>query len=458
MKKIVFCLLALMMTGVSASACFAVIAGRGTTVDGSVMLAHDEDDSGEQMLNVYQVARGAVGDNVKYTWWEFPGMKVADAFMNEYGVACASDGCPSREDVKDYTDGGVLYEVRTLIAQKAHSAREAVQLVGQLVTARGYADSGRTYVVADCKEGWIISVVRGRHWVAQRIPDDKVMALPNNYIIDQIDLSDTDNFAGSPDLAEYAQKRGWWNPADGPFSFKKAYTDPKFYTRPSNVNRHQHALEILTGKAYEPNPDSFEFCVTPKQKVTKELLMDVLACHFAAEPDKNGQHISGICTSVDILAMIFQLRSNMPVEIGAMAWVAAGHPCVEAFLPWYSGMTQSPKGFCRYATAKEAIDKHFTDVKDKQKNYPDAMAWNFTDRWKAVTANYNALIAGIKQQNQKFQQKWFNNQTKFEASLKKFYDAKTGKITNRKGLETALNAYTAKAYKEYLGIIKKEKR
>ncbi|MBQ2483169.1 MAG: hypothetical protein II511_05580, partial [Bacteroidales bacterium] len=38
--------------------CFAIIAGKATTVDGSVLFGHNEDDSGEQMLNVYIAPEG----------------------------------------------------------------------------------------------------------------------------------------------------------------------------------------------------------------------------------------------------------------------------------------------------------------------------------------------------------------------------------------------------------------
>ena len=115
--------------------CFCVIAGRNTTVDGSVMLAHNEDDSGEMMLNMYAVPR--LNGNNAYLWGEFPGTSVCDHFLNEWGVAIASDGCPSREDREDVTDGGVLYEVRLTVAQRAHSAREAVKIIGHLVETRG---------------------------------------------------------------------------------------------------------------------------------------------------------------------------------------------------------------------------------------------------------------------------------------------------------------------------------
>ena len=63
--------------------CFAVLAGKNATVDGSVLLAHNEDDTGEQMLNIYTVPRNAEKGTNKYIWIEFPGMDVADAALNE---------------------------------------------------------------------------------------------------------------------------------------------------------------------------------------------------------------------------------------------------------------------------------------------------------------------------------------------------------------------------------------
>ena len=64
--------------------CFAIIAGRNATADGSVLFAHNEDDGGEQMLNVYISPKGLklVSDKSvpatekrrsnKFLWFEFP--------------------------------------------------------------------------------------------------------------------------------------------------------------------------------------------------------------------------------------------------------------------------------------------------------------------------------------------------------------------------------------------------
>ena len=37
--------------------CFSMLVGKNASVDGSVMFAHNEDDSGEQLVNYYKVQR-----------------------------------------------------------------------------------------------------------------------------------------------------------------------------------------------------------------------------------------------------------------------------------------------------------------------------------------------------------------------------------------------------------------
>ena len=439
--------------------CFAVLAGKGATTDGSVLLAHNEDDSGEQMLNIYNVPRNSMGENNKYIWVEFPGMEVSDAYLNEYGVAVASDGCNSREDREDCTDGGVLYEVRTLIAQQARSARHAAELIGKIVQERGYKGSGRTYVVADCNEGWVVAVVRGRHWLAQRVPDNKVMTIPNYYCIGEVDLSDTANFMGSPDIISYAIERGWYNPAtDGKFLFRKAYSHPNYYNYDRNYVRHMSAMNYLTGEEYSTNPDEYPFAVTPNRKVAIGDMMQILTSHgdnveVKIGGNRKGGHPVCICTDVTVTSTIFQLRNWLPVEIGAVMWATAASPCAEVYIPWYCGMTKSPDGFQRFSTAAEALEKHMSDSKDKRKNYPDAIAWKFVDRWHNVLEDYGGRIAAVQQKNAPFQQKLFKGQMKLEKSLRKFWDAGTLEVSKPAQLQEALNNYTAEAYREYYKVM-----
>ena len=353
--------------------CFSVIAGRAATVDGSVLMAHNEDESGEQMLNLYVMP--ASKQNLRYIWCEFPGMEVADVFMNQFGVSIASNGCPSREDKGEFTGKGVLYEVRVAVAKYAHSAREAVAIIGSMVETFGYQGSGRSYIVADPMEGWVVSVVKGKHWVAQRVPDDQVMTIPNYFVIGAVDMEDEENFACCEDLVEYARERGWYDPAkDGEFNFARAYASEKSLTSDYNTVRHREAWMYFFGSE-RPG----EFASVPMKKISLRDMMNVMSLHEYPTPD--GHLVNSICQDNTVLSSIFQLRGAMGYDLGCVMWNAMGHPCCEVYVPWYAGITQAPKGLGRYATAVEAEKKHFTDAKDKRKNYPDHFYWKHVDSW-----------------------------------------------------------------------------
>lgn len=389
--------------------CFSVIAGRDATVDGSVLMAHNEDDHGEQMLNIYVVP--ASEKNLRYIWCEFPGMEVADVFMNQFGVSVASNGCPSREDKGELTGDGVLYEIRTSIARYARTAREAVMIVGTMVETFGYRGSGRSYIVADPTEGWVISVVKGKHWVAQRVPDDKVMTIPNYYVIEDVDLDDEENFAGSEDIIDYAISRGWYDPAkDGAFSFARAYASEKSLASDNNQSRHREAWNYFFGTE-RPG----EFASIPRKKVSLRDMMNVLSLHETI--DAEGHLVNSICNDNTVLSSIFQLRPWMEFDTGCVMWNAMGHPCCQTFVPWYAGITQAPPQLGRFKTWQEAEKKHMTDAKDKRKNYPDHFYWKFADGWD-VTHDPSVEQREILRERKKFEKE---SPKDYNAFIRKFY-------------------------------------
>ena len=339
--------------------CFGIIVGRKASTDGYVYLGHNEDQGGEQMLNIYNVP--ATDSTLANLWFEFPGSATGDCFVNEYGVSIASDRCPSRETK---ATGSVLYEVRHAVAAKSRSAREGVKIIGEMVEKYGYNDTGRSYLIADRYEGWVCSVVRGRHWVAQRVPDDEIMTIPNYYVIGEIDLSDTLNFLGSKDLVKYARRRGWYRPRrDGAFNFRLAYSEPEALGNQHNLARHALAQERFFGNAIlgKDTPLSRK----PMHKFHRRDLSQLLT----EPPIRNGN---------TVLTTIFTMNPAFPARRGTVIWVGYPNQAAADQSQW-TPFTRVPESCHRFPTAAEALEKHFTDVGNYRERWPDHFYWHYTD-------------------------------------------------------------------------------
>ena len=153
-----------------------VIAGAEATTDGCVYLAHNTNLDGRQMLNIYNVPAGE--DRCASLWFEFPGEAASDSYMNEYGVCLASVG-PRPWGSRATKEK--IYSVRTAVARKAHSAAQAVEIISRMTDSLRVKDPGRTYLVADQREGWICEVKKGGQIDARRVPDDGIVYVPEEY-------------------------------------------------------------------------------------------------------------------------------------------------------------------------------------------------------------------------------------------------------------------------------------
>jgi len=397
-----------------ANNCFSIIAGKAATTDGSVLFGHNEDEGGLQLLSMNVGGNGI--------WGEFPGNTVADCFINANGVCIASDGCQSREDSLDISNGGVVYELRFRVWQEATSARDAIRIIAREIATYGYRASGRTYAVADPNEGWLVCVVKGRHWVAQRVPDDMVASIPNYYTIGKVNLEDTANFMGSKDLVEYAIARGWYNPeTDGEFNFRKVYAKPEVLVSSHNLPRHEKVMNAL-GHDYDPN--NVPFAVKADRKLDVAAMRRLLGSH--SEPHTDGSHPHNVCAHDTNLSAIFQLRGWLPLPVGCIFWACPGKVCAEVHVPWYLGMTRSPQGFHRFETVEEAIEKHFSDAfkpidgKGLRERYPDALYWRFEDRWAKLNSDYSNLIGERSKHVEELQQQIFESQAQFDKEIRHF--------------------------------------
>jgi len=418
-----------------AGACFAVIVGREASVDGSVLVGHNEENRGRQIVNFRRIParqydegaevslhRGGTLPQVRRTaallWSEIPGLEFSDAYLNEWGVAIVSDACPTREDdyetlvrAGEIRDGGIGYMLRRLVAERAQSARDGVRIAGQLMERFGYVHSGRTYVIADPGEAWLFAAVRGRHWVAQRVPDDGVVVLPNVHIIDRVDLGDADNFLGSSDLVEYAARRGWFDPnGKEPFSFSKAYAA---LGAPQIDPRRWQGQQLVRGIRDEAPPgEPLPFAVKPSSG-RKLSVADVAAILR----DRSGP--IPLFKQDTQESAVFQLRAGLPAAIGCVWWRTTARPDVGVYTPWYLGITETPEGYYRPGRVEDVlhVDYHFAPPPDTWDHDPESAWWTFYGLQEWVDRDYRARAPAVQAEWREFERRLFARQDSLEKDL-----------------------------------------
>ncbi|MBQ4469239.1 MAG: C69 family dipeptidase [Synergistaceae bacterium] len=379
----------LLMKVTSARACMTILVGRNASATGEVLVAHNEDAPGRYTMQTHLVhkVRRHQGSTIKFEpgmstlelnetrtsllWSEAktynpdnPGPSFCDLYVNGNGVVICSNNCAdSREDNPELLDGGIGYGLRRLVAEKAHTAKEALEIACALVDRYGYASSGRSYAFADLEEIYVMQIVHGKHYAIQRVPDDEVAVIPNHYTIHEPDSK----AHGYRELVDYAVSRGWFDKNSGStFDFAKIYQAPDSYGLDKNTHRHVRAFEILLdmdlsgllNQAWETLP----FSIKPAHRVNLAMLKKILRTHFeGTSSDNSGGNTPHfmkpltVCNIDTLESTIIQIR-RIPERI--ILHKALGRPCFSPYLAWYYGILAGPEGY-EDKEADQSLAEHF---------------------------------------------------------------------------------------------------
>ena len=407
--------------------CYTVVVGKKASKTGTVLIGHNEDDWGNKIVNLFkvnasgntesreiQLHRGGTikqdGKTNSYILIETTTEEFGDVYLNDHGVFICSNACPSKEDK---AKGLLGYELRRIIAEKAKSAKEGVKIAGKLISKYGYASSGRTYCIADTSEAWLLAVVKGKHWVAQRVPDDKVAIVPNYYTIESVNLKDTSNFLGSKDIIKYAIKRKWYNPKSGePFSFRKAYGSYASLYSIGNIPRHWAGINLLSKKKFPYNTE-LPFSFEPEKKVSKLDIHKVLSYHYEwtdfetnykIHKNPHNNIVNRICNAGTKFSVIAELQSGKPIDYGCVLWFHPMNPCIHPGVPIFFGIKKFPKEY-QSAPYTTAMKQHFDKQKNTFENNPKHAYSVFSKLTNIVNTDYQQNITSVNQFKNNFENK-----------------------------------------------------
>jgi dipeptidase len=413
--------------------CFTILVGKNASADGSVFIAHNEDDLNDHnFVDLHKVPRiqhqggekqlflnntdslDEVAETFGYFW--ITGSKYAEEqYLNEWGVAITSNSSQSK--VLN-GNGRIDHNLRRIVIERARTAREAVKIAGMIVEKFGYASSGRIYSIADPNEAWIFEVANGKHWIARRVPDNEVAIIPNYYVIDEFHKADTTNFLSSPDIIDYAATNGWYDPQNGTsFNFRRVYCHKNRLDAVWNIGRKWVILNQLAEQRYDFHAD-FPFSIKPKHKVDIQTLIEALQNHyeniaFEQDPSLNygsPHHRTGlgvndtlsVCNLYNDYSCITQLRSWLPPEIGNIMWIAPRYPCIQPFIPWYYGINGISSDYEK-ATFKEALENYNNKNRNYIELYPSHSCWVFDDFANKVDRCYGKELKSLREWKGKFQ-------------------------------------------------------
>ena len=345
----------------NASACSTVIVGKDVSATGNILVGHNEDNGGRILTAQYWVpaATHKKGEMIKFEeaaasipqvektfgffWSEtyYPaGDSFSDGFVNENGVAIVTNNCNNTfEEKNPVVDGGVGYGIRRLMAERATSARHAIDIAIDLLGKYGYFAEGRTYTVADPKEAWQIAIHQGNTWVARRVQDNEIVYIPNNFMMDKVDATDTKNVIVAPGMIERAIKNGRYKPAKegvySDFNYRVAVAPAERRSADYNSSRNNLAWKKITGKNIT-DPEKFPYSAVATKKWTVNDVKDLLRTHEhdILKQDAQWTHTNslGICRATTHESEVFEMNAN-PLLIAG--YRALARPCESPYIPFF---------------------------------------------------------------------------------------------------------------------------
>ncbi|MBU1026455.1 MAG: C69 family dipeptidase [Candidatus Margulisbacteria bacterium] len=331
MKKALILLVSLSIFISPISACTTMIVGKDASTDGSVIVAHSDDDElFDQRLiyvpamdhdkgskrPVYYDPASLGGPNVRYvgssrgpgyvdksrpetkplgyieqvphTYAYFDGNY---AVMNEHQLIFGE--CTNGAKFQPTPEAGRIFysaELSRVAAERCTTAREAIVLMGKLMKEHGYYATGETLLVGDTKEAWVMEMCavpnqEGGIWAAKRVPDDEFFVAANEFRIREIDPDDPD-LMYSEDLFKVLEDLGWWDPKQGKLDWLEAISVGEYNHPYYSLRRVWRVMSKVKPSAnFSPWVEdgftrAYPFSVKPDNKLSAQDVMNLYRDHY----------------------------------------------------------------------------------------------------------------------------------------------------------------------------------
>ena len=395
---IIFCLCAQ-----SVFACTIFAVGKKASDDGSTMISHTCDSTGDD-LRLWMIPSMPAGTERDIVldgragadYSQFPEVKdygtrgmelgtiVAEkdtnryihamySFMNDKGLAMGESTCSINGNIEQgakvraaYREyDGIIdcYMIQDAALENCSTAREAVEFMGKLIDEYGWNGSPECINICDGNEAWIMECYGAHVWVAFRLPEDAVFVAANRARINFFVEDDPENYLYAPDLKNFVAKYNLWDGTDWS-TFIPCWTFAPYGYRPYSTRREWRAMSLLNpelGATLDPeeqNPDTAWPCyIIPSEPVSVQTIYEICGDYYAgteydiSESIWGGQFGDALNCAQDFsqrainsyrctYVQIANVKAWLPEEARCLVWYGCGASDTNFLTPLFGSMTE----------------------------------------------------------------------------------------------------------------------
>ena len=341
--------------------------------------------------------------------WGSAGFNTAGVGMSSTETIFSSDKALSFDP---YVEHGLAENCTyNIVLPYIHTAREGVERLGKLIEKYGSAE-GFGIGFIDKDEIWYLENACGHHWLACRMPKDQYFVTGNQSRYRDYNPNDKENFMASPQLIEFAEKHGLYDPKKGKFDFHEAYARDEKVDTTYNYPRVWGLQQMFSpGIKNDVTKNTFPVFAKADKKISIQDLRKAFRFHYDNTEHDPYLHSNGkepyrpVSIYRTTQTHIIQVRSWLPKEIGCITYVAFGMADLGVFIPLYQGVHELPKEYTMVASG----------------NCDDTSAyWAFRKVSTLAMLDYNAFAPIVKEKYAKFEAECDERQKHVEKLYQKY--------------------------------------
>ena len=254
-------------------------------------------------------------------------------------------------------EGGICeVSLNSVILMQAETARDGVEKLAAIIDEYGSGECN-SITISDANEVWDFETLTGHQYVAVRMPKDKVSVNPNMVVMNEIDISDTENVVASPELISMPFKNNIL------VSSQSAETDVNKITKidiqktygakdfgDGQYSRYWQGVNYLNSELsssvniYRENADTvpagpFNMLFDADRKIDTYEALRLLA--YRGEGSKYDSNTTGkyaIGNDNQAECHVFEIRQNMPEALSIVQWQTMSRAEFSVYLPYYSNL------------------------------------------------------------------------------------------------------------------------